>query len=42
MVPQEGWQKEHWFNVRDAPIFAAAGTWRPSAIGDAFAFLSCG
>ena len=39
---EKGSKKEHWFNLRDAPIFAFAGIWRPSAIGNTFAFLTCG
>jgi putative SOS response-associated peptidase YedK len=39
---EKGSKREHWFNLRDAPIFAFAGVWRPAEAGDCFAFLTCG
>lgn len=34
-------REEVWFAVREAPVAAFAGIWRPTAEGDAFAFLTC-
>lgn len=39
---EKGSKTEHWFSLRDAPIFAFAGIWRPTEAGNAFAFLTCG
>jgi len=36
-----GGRAEHWFTVRDRPVAAFAGIWRPTESGDAFAFLTC-
>jgi putative SOS response-associated peptidase YedK len=40
--PQTGRKRQHWFALRDQPLFAFAGAWRPSADGQrpAFAFLT--
>jgi len=41
--PATGRKRQHWFAVREAPLFAFAGVWRSGA-GDApprFAFLTC-
>lgn len=32
---------EVWFSVTDAPVAALAGVWRPSDLGNVFAFLTC-
>ena len=32
---------EHWFTIKDRPLAAFAGIWRPTEDGDAFAFLTC-
>lgn len=32
---------EHWFRVKDRPVAAFAGLWRPSEEGNVFAFLTC-
>lgn len=37
----DGGRAEHWFSVRDVPVAAFAGIWRPSTEGDVFAFLTC-
>ena len=34
-------QEEHWFSVKDRPVAAFAGIWRPSEEGNVFAFLTC-
>lgn len=34
-------REEIWFGVREAPVAAFAGVWRPSEAGDVFAFLTC-
>lgn len=34
-------KRKHWFALRDHPLFAFAGLWRPSADGPRFAFLTC-
>lgn len=38
---EKGSKIEHWFGVRESPIFAFAGIWRPTEDGNAFAFLTC-
>lgn len=32
---------EHWFNVVDRPVAAFAGIWRPTEVGNTYAFLTC-
>jgi putative SOS response-associated peptidase YedK len=39
---EKGSKQEHWFSVRERPIFSFAGVWRPTAAGPAMAFLTCG
>ena len=34
-------REEHWFRVKDRPVAAFAGIWRPSEEGNVFAFLTC-
>lgn len=34
-------REEHWFRVKDRPVAAFAGIWRPSEEGNMFAFLTC-
>lgn len=36
-----GGRTEHWFTIRDRPLAAFAGIWRPTDEGAAFAFLTC-
>ena len=36
-----GGREEHWFMIRDRPLSAFAGIWRPTEEGNAFAFLTC-
>jgi putative SOS response-associated peptidase YedK len=36
-----GRKRKHWFALRDSPLFAFAGLWRPTADGPRFAFLTC-
>lgn len=36
-----GGRAEHWFKIRDRPLAAFAGIWRPTEEGEAFAFLTC-
>jgi len=36
-----GGRAEHWFTMRDRPVAAFAGIWRPTEQGNAFAFLTC-
>ena len=36
-----GGRAEHWFTIRDRPLAAFAGIWRPTEQGNAFAFLTC-
>ncbi len=36
-----GGRAEHWFTIRDRPLAAFAGIWRPTEQGSAFAFLTC-
>jgi putative SOS response-associated peptidase YedK len=38
---EKGSKTEHWFSVGEQPIFAFAGIWRPTEVGNAFAFLTC-
>jgi putative SOS response-associated peptidase YedK len=37
----KGTKDEHWFRVADREVAAFAGLWRPTAVGDAYAFLTC-
>lgn len=30
-----------WFSVTDQPVFAVAGFWQPTEIGNAFAMVTC-
>lgn len=39
---EKGSKQEHWFNVPSRETFAFAGVWRPTEVGKAFAFLTCG
>lgn len=40
--PKAGQGKEEWwFSVNDAPVSCFAGIWRPSAVGNVYAFLTC-
>jgi len=39
--PETGRPAEHWFTVNDRPIAMFAGIWRPTEIGNAYAFLTC-
>lgn len=32
---------EHWFRILDRPVAAVAGIWRPTEVGNTFAFLTC-
>lgn len=32
---------EHWFTVNDRPVAAFAGVWRPTEVGNTYAFLTC-
>jgi putative SOS response-associated peptidase YedK len=34
-------REEWWFKVKEAPVSCFAGIWRPSAVGNVFAFLTC-
>lgn len=36
-----GGRAEHWFAIRDRPVAAFAGVWRPTEQGNAYAFLTC-
>ena len=36
-----GGRAEHWFTIRDRPLAAFAGIWRPTEQGNAYAFLTC-
>jgi putative SOS response-associated peptidase YedK len=36
-----GSKQEHWFSLPASEVFAFAGVWRPTAIGSAYAFLTC-
>lgn len=36
-----GGRAEHWFTIRDRPLAAFAGIWRPTEADNAFAFLTC-
>lgn len=40
--PETGKKRPHWFKVPSRPIFAFAGVWRPSELGNVYAFLTCG
>ncbi len=37
----KGTKDEHWFRVADREVAAFAGLWRPTEVGDAYAFLTC-
>ena len=39
--PQTGRKRKHWFALKDQPLFAFAGLWRPAEDGARFAFLTC-
>lgn len=39
---QAGSKVWRWFSLHDRPIFSFAGIWRPTDVGHAFAFLTCG
>ncbi|HEV2816721.1 MAG TPA: SOS response-associated peptidase family protein [Allosphingosinicella sp.] len=39
---EKGSKVWRWFTLRADPIFSFAGIWRPTEIGNAFAFLTCG
>lgn len=39
--PATGKKKAHWFHLPSQPIFAFAGIWRSTEVGDVFAFLTC-
>ncbi|SMF70467.1 SOS response-associated peptidase family protein [Allosphingosinicella indica] len=39
--PETGRPAEYWFTVRDRPMMAFAGIWRPSDVGNVYAFLTC-
>ncbi|WP_225206972.1 SOS response-associated peptidase [Novosphingobium huizhouense] len=39
--PVTGRKVKHWFALRDHPLFAFAGLWRPTPEGPRFAFLTC-
>lgn len=41
MAGEKGSMKQYWFSVPSRPIFAFAGIWRPTEVGNAFAFLTC-
>lgn len=41
MAGEKGSMQQHWFSVPSRPIFAFAGIWRPTEVGNAFAFLTC-
>jgi putative SOS response-associated peptidase YedK len=34
-------REEHWFTIKDRPVAAFAGIWRPSEAGNVYAFLTC-
>jgi len=34
-------REEWWFTINEAPVSCFAGIWRPSEIGNVFAFLTC-
>jgi putative SOS response-associated peptidase YedK len=38
---EKGAKQEHWFSIREQPIFSFAGIWRPTPEGNAYAFLTC-
>jgi putative SOS response-associated peptidase YedK len=39
--PLTGRKRKHWFALKDQPLFAFAGLWRPTPEGARFAFLTC-
>lgn len=39
--PVTGNKRKHWFALKDQPLFAFAGLWRPAEGGPRFAFLTC-
>jgi putative SOS response-associated peptidase YedK len=39
--PATGRKRKHWFTMRNEPLFAFAGLWRPTPEGARFAFLTC-
>jgi putative SOS response-associated peptidase YedK len=39
--PATGRKRKHWFALKDQPLFAFAGLWRPAEGGARFAFLTC-
>lgn len=39
--PETGRPAEHWFTINDRTVAAFAGIWRPTEVGNAFAFLTC-
>lgn len=39
--PVTGRKRKHWFALKDQPLFAFAGLWRPTSEGPRFAFLTC-
>lgn len=39
--PSTGRKRKHWFALKDQPMFAFAGLWRPAEDGARFAFLTC-
>ena len=39
--PETGRPAEHWFTVNERPVAAFAGIWRPTEVGNAYAFLTC-
>lgn len=39
--PATGRKTKHWFALRDQPLFAFAGLWRPTPDGPRYAFLTC-
>jgi putative SOS response-associated peptidase YedK len=38
---EKGAKVAHWFGLPAEPIFAFAGIWRPTEVGNAYAFLTC-
>jgi len=39
--PETGRPAEYWFTVQDRPVAVFAGIWRPTEVGNAYAFLTC-
>lgn len=39
--PATGHKRKHWFAIKEQPLFAFAGLWRPAEGGPRFAFLTC-